>query len=174
MTTKSSADRYGSVAASIHWVTALAVILMLASGQNMSLNDDLVGSILPIHVALGVLVGVLTLFRILWWVALDKHPAPQAGMSAAQTRLAQIVHVGLYLAVLAMVFTGIGMVALTGAAQQIFGGGPLPRFDDVPPFTGHSAISKVLLVLALGHIAAALWHHFIKRDGLIGRMRIGA
>lgn len=34
----------------------------------------------------------------------------------------------------------------------------------------HGAVSKLLLVLALGHIGAALWHHYIRRDGLIGRI----
>jgi cytochrome b561 len=173
MAVKSSHDRYGAVAAGIHWLSALAVILMLASGQAMDSNGDLVGAILPFHVSLGALVGVLTLFRIVWWAFFDKHPSVQPGMSATQTRLAQGVHLGLYVAVLVMVASGIGMLALTGAAPQIFGGGALPRFEEVPPFMAHSLVSKLLLAFALGHVAAALWHHFIRRDGLIGRMRFG-
>lgn len=173
MALKSSTDRYGGVAASIHWLSALAVILMLASGQAMDINDDLVASVLPLHLVLGVLLGLLTLFRILWWLAFDRHPAPQAGMSRMQERLAQIVHTGLYVAILIMVASGIAMVALTGAAPQIFGGGALPEFDDVPPFLAHFAVSRLLFLLVLGHVGAALWHHFVKRDGLIGRMRLG-
>lgn len=170
MALRSEKNRYGTIAAAIHWLTALAIILLLASGQTMSLVDDLVGTILPVHVSLGLVVGVLTLFRILWWVAFDRHPDPQPGMSRAQQRLAQLVHTGLYVAMLFMVASGIGMLALTGAFPQVFSGGTLPEFSAVQPFIGHSLVSKLLFALALGHIAAALWHQLVKRDGLIGRM----
>lgn len=173
MAIRSSTDRYGSVAAIIHWVSALAVILMLASGQAMDFNDDLVASVLPFHVLLGMVLGILTLFRILWWLAFDRQPAPQKGMGVVQERLARLVHLGLYAAILVMVASGIGMVSLTEAAPAIFGGGILPEFEDVPPYMAHGLASRLLLLLVIGHIGAALWHHFIKRDGLIGRMRLG-
>lgn len=175
MPVKSTPQRYGTVAASIHWLSALAVILMLASGQAMdwASSEDTVRAILPVHLVLGILVGVLTLFRILWWFAFDRKPAPQPGMSVLQERLASAVHLGLYAAILIMVASGIAMVALTGAAPQIFGGGTLPDFDATPPFAAHGIVSKLLFVAILGHIGAALWHQFVKRDGLIGRMRLG-
>lgn len=173
MALKSSTERYGAIAVSIHWVSALAVILMLASGQAMGWNDDLVGNILPIHVLMGLVVGVLTLFRIVWWLAFDRQPRPVAGISAGQERLARAVHLGLYVAITIMVVSGIAMLALTGAAPQIFGGGSLPEFDEVAPFAAHSLVSRLLLALVAGHIGAALWHQFIRRDGLIGRMRLG-
>ncbi len=173
MALRSTTDRYGTLPAAIHWLTALAIVLLLASGQTMSLSDGLVATILPVHVSLGLLVGVLTLFRILWWVAFDRHPAPQAGMSRAQENLAKLVHTGLYAAILIMVASGVGMLALTGAFPLVFSGGPLPQLTAVPPFQAHSLISKLLFVLALGHIAAALYHQLVKRDGLIGRMGFG-
>lgn len=173
MALRSSTVRYGTVPATIHWLTALAILLLLASGQTMGFANDLVGTILPVHLGLGLLVGILTLFRILWWVAFDRHPDPQPGMSAAQDRLAKLVHTGLYIAVLVMVGSGIGMVVLTGAFPQIFSGGVLPDFHTAPPYLTHSLVSKLLFALALGHIAAALWHHLVKRDGLIGRMGFG-
>lgn len=173
MKLKSSTDRYGAVPAAIHWLTALAIIALLISGQVMDFNDDLVTKVLPFHLALGIVVGVLTLFRILWWLAFDRHPAPQQVMSPVQEKLASVVHIGLYLGMLVMVASGIAMVALTGAAPQIFGGGALPDFNTVPPHAVHGLVSKLLLLLVIGHAGAALWHHFIKRDGLIARMGFG-
>lgn len=172
MKLKSSTDRYGAVAAAIHWLTALAIILLLISGQVM--GGPNLGTILPFHVALGLLVGVLTLFRIVWWLFLDRQPVPVTGLSSAQHLAARLVHLGLYLAILVMVASGIAMVALSGAAPQIFGGGVLPNFTALPPFAAHDLVSKLLLVLALGHVGAALWHQLIKRDGLIGRMGFGS
>ncbi len=170
MSLKSTMQHYGTVAIAIHWLTALAVILMLVSGQAMDFNPAAAGAILPYHVILGVLVGVLTLFRILWWLVFDRQPQPVSGLSGMQHRLAGIVHLGLYAAMLIMVASGIAMLALTGAAPAIFSGGLLPDFSTVPPFVVHGLVSRLLLLLALGHIAAALWHHFVRRDGLIKRM----
>lgn len=170
MSLKSSATHYGKVAVAIHWLTALAVILMLASGLAMGRNPALAPNVLPFHIVFGVLIGALTLFRILWWRAFDRHPDAVAGSTKTQTRLAQIVHIGLYLAILVMVASGIGTVALSGAAPAIFGGGPLPDFNTFAPMTTHGLVSRILIALALGHIGAALFHQFIKRDGLIGRM----
>ncbi|SMQ86051.1 cytochrome b561 [Devosia lucknowensis] len=174
MPLKSSTSRYGAIAASIHWLSAIAVILMLVSGLVMGNEDDLVPRLLPFHVALGVVVGLLTLFRVVWWWLFDKHPQPVAGTSRMQEWAARLVHLGLYVAILVMVASGVATVALTGAAPAIFGGGPLPEFDDVAPYDMHELMSRLLIVLALGHIGAALFHQFIKRDGLIGRMRVGS
>ena len=77
MSLKSSTQNYGLVAISIHWLSALAIILMLASGQAMDFNPASVGAILPYHVTLGALVGVLTLFRVVWWLAFDRQPRPE-------------------------------------------------------------------------------------------------
>ncbi|QQR39157.1 cytochrome b [Devosia rhizoryzae] len=170
MSLKSTAHRYGNMAVVIHWLSALAVILMLMSGLAMGNNDDLVPRVLPFHLILGIVVGVLTLFRVLWWLVFDKHPEPADPVNSLQNRLAQVVHLGLYVAILVMVASGIATVALTGAAPAIFGGGALPDFEDVAPFMTHSLLSRLLIVLAIGHIGAALFHQFVRRDGLIRRM----
>ena len=174
MMLKSSTTRYGAVAASIHWLSALAVILLLASGQAMDWADGQIGAILPVHVVLGVLVGLLTLFRIVWWLAFDRKPQSLPTISRRQQLAARLVHLGLYIALVVMVASGIAMLALRGAAPQIFANGVLPDFSALAPFAAHSLVSKLLLVLVLGHIGAALWHHFGRKDGLIGRMRFGA
>lgn len=170
MSLRSTPSKYGTMAISIHWLSAIAVILMLVSGLAMDRNDDLVPSVLPFHVALGVVVGVLTLFRIVWWLAFDRHPEPVDPRNSLQNRLAQIVHLGIYAAIVVMVASGIAMVALSGAAPAIFGGGPLPDFDELAPYAAHGLVSRLLIALALGHIGAALFHQVVRRDGLIGRM----
>lgn len=170
MSLRSSPDRYGRVAVAIHWLSALAVILMLASGLVMGEEEDLVASILPFHVSLGMVVGVLTLFRILWWVAFDRQPRPVEGMSRVQEWAARLVHLGLYVSILVMVSSGIATVLLSGGLGVVFSGAALPDFDKAPPFDTHELVSRLLIGLAIAHIGAALFHQFIKRDGLIGRM----
>lgn len=170
---KSSTSRYGAIAAAIHWLSALTIILMLVSGLVMGEEKDLVPLILPWHVTLGVVVGALTLFRIVWFLVFDRRPDPVAGMGAMQEWAARLVHLGLYLSVLVLVSSGLATLALSGGPAAVFSGGPLPDFDDVPPFEAHELVSRLLIGLVIAHVGAALWHHFIRRDDLIGRMRLG-
>jgi cytochrome b561 len=173
MSVKSSPQRYGAIAASIHWLSALAVLLMLTSGLVMTNQPDLLPVILPMHVVLGLVVGVLTLFRVLWWVAFDKQPQPVEGMGRAQEWAARFVHLGLYGAIAIMVASGVAMLALTGAAPAIFSGAPLPDFGAVAPSIMHGLMSRILIALVVGHIGAALWHQLVRRDRLIARMGFG-
>lgn len=177
MSLKSSPTRYGPVAVAIHWITALAIFGMLASGlvaDNMS-DDAAKLPLLRVHVIMGVLIGVLTLFRILWWLAFDRHPQQAAGLSSTQVLASRVVHYGLYAVILVMVSSGLGTVILSGAGAQLFGGAalPFPDFSLAPPFTVHGLVARVLMLLLVGHIGAALWHQFIRRDRLLARMGVG-
>jgi cytochrome b561 len=171
---RSTRDHYGAIAASIHWVSTLAIILLLASGLVLdTMEGEEARTLLRVHVPLGIAVAVLTLVRIVWWLAFDKHPSPPADLSPAQKWASRLVHLGLYGAIIVMVVSGIGMVVLTGALPDIFSAGALPEFSEAPPAPLHGLMGRLLLVLAAGHILAALYHQLVRRDNLIGRMRIG-
>lgn len=57
----------------------------------------------------------------------------------------------------------------------MFGGeGTLPPdFDTYPPRAIHGAFAGVLMALIALHVAAALWHQVVRRDGLMARMWFG-
>ena len=61
---------------------------------------------------------------------------------------------------------------LSGAGDILFGGvsGALPDFTRFPPMAAHIAAATALLLLAALHIVAALYHHFWRRDGVLGPM----
>ncbi len=170
MSLKSSPQRYGRVPVAIHWLSALAVVIMLATGLTMDSLGEAPGAILPVHVLVGATLALLTVLRIVWWLAIDRQPEAPAGLGPVHAWTARIVHLGLYLSLVVTLASGIATVILTGAAPAIFGGGPLPEFEAVPPFLAHTVVSRLLLILAVGHIAAALWHQFIRRDRLLARM----
>lgn len=171
MSLKSSPQRYGRVPVAIHWLSALAVVIMLATGLTMdSLGEADPGGILVVHVLVGATLALLTVLRVVWWLAIDRQPEAPEGMGAAHRWSARIVHLGLYLTLVVTLASGVATVVLTGAVPAIFGGGHLPDFEAVPPFGAHAIVSRLLLVLAVGHIAAALWHQFIRRDRLLARM----
>lgn len=176
---KSRPDRYGAVAVSIHWLTAILIVVALGSGLRAGqagLAADPAGqtALLRIHVPVAITVLLLTLFRLVWWWRFDRKPIPVEGPPPWQERIARLVHVAFYIVILGMVTTGVGMMALSGAAPIVFGGsGVLPDFHDYPPRIPHGFGAWLLIGLLVVHAGAALYHHFFMRDGLLRRMWYG-
>jgi cytochrome b561 len=177
MSAKSTADRYGSIAIAIHWLTAAAILALLVLGIWAANTPDgaLKVTLLRAHVPLGIVVLLLTLFRIAWWWFFDRRPGPLAGLPRWQISTEMVVRVLLYGFILLLGASGIAMIALSGAGTILFGGapGPLPDFWTYPPMRAHFLAAVALLLLAGLHIVAALYHHALRRDGLLSRMGVG-
>lgn len=176
MSFKSSSNQYGTVAVTIHWISALFILVLIASGLRAGHMEDSAGKadILKVHVSLGIIILLLTLARIVWWKFADSKPEP-VPMARWQDRSARIVHVLLYIVILVLAVSGIGMMVLSGAIPVIFGFStePLPNFWKYPPRIPHEIGGKLIIALLIIHVGAALHHHFVKRDGLLGRMWYG-
>lgn len=174
MTVKSSTDHYGSVAATLHWLTALLIIALLISGivaEDMQNSADK-AQILSIHAPMAILVLILTLLRIFWWWLADNKPAPVKGQSKRQEKAARYVHILFYILIIGMCASGIGMMVLSGAGDIIYNNAPrdLPDFNDFTPRLPHGIGAKLMILLLIGHAGAALYHQFIKKDGVLSRM----
>jgi cytochrome b561 len=174
MILKSTSDQYGTVAVSIHWVSAVLVLILIGSGFRAANTVDPAAkaAILRVHVPIAIGVLALMLLRIVWWWGFDRKPGPVAGSPHWQERTAQVVHVVFYIVILGMIASGIGMLALSGAAPLIFGGDGalLPDFSKYPPRLPHGIGARLLLGLLVLHVGAALYHHFVRHDGLLWRM----
>jgi cytochrome b561 len=175
---KSTSAKYGTVAVTIHWLSAVLIVIQLGSGFRAASMVDTTAkeAVLSLHVPLGMAVLVLTIARLLWWLMLDRKPDPVAGDPAWQTVSAKAVHVLFYVVILGMVASGIGLMAASGAIDILFGeaSGPLPDFTKFLPRTPHGLGARLMAVLLVFHAGAALYHHFIKKDGLLSRMWYGA
>lgn len=174
MAFRSMTDRYGAVAVTIHWLSAVLILVLLVSGFNAAGSPDAAAKAqaLRLHISAGVLVLLLTLARLGWWWIFDQKPEPLAGTPLWQDRAARLVHVALVVVVLGMLASGIGMIVLSGAVPAVFGGAgaKMPDFHDFAPRAPHGLGAPLLIALIAAHTGAALWHHFIRRDGLLGRM----
>lgn len=173
---KSSPDRYGAVPVTIHWLTAILILALLGSGfqAGNAMDSAAKAAFLRFHIPMAIVILLLTVFRIVWWWFIDRKPAPVQGAPLWQDRLARVVHIAFYIVIFGMVASGIGMIALSGAGPIIFGGeGELPDFLRYPPRIPHGLGAILLIALLVAHVGAALWHHFIRRDGLLWRMWCG-
>ena len=168
--------RYDRLTILFHWVMAALVFYAAAS---ILIADDLPRGafrdlIKTSHNSVGAVVVVLLALRILWRMVSTAPPMPD-GMSPRQQRLARLAHFGLYGLMAAVPLLGMAAHFLRGRGLE-FG-----LFSIASPLAANRALSRsikevhelaayALLGLVAFHIAAALWHQFIKRDGLMGRM----
>ena len=173
---KSDGRRYGAVAMAMHWATAAAIFALLGSGLVMAGTEEPAAkiSILKFHAGAGFFAGALTLLRILWWAVADRRLPHPAGTPRWQARAAGGVHGLFYVVILAMVASGIATMVVSGAGEALFSGqGSLPDFDAFAPRAPHGLGAWLLMALVAAHVGAALYHQFVLRDRLLGRMGLG-
>lgn len=174
----SPADRYSPFAIVLHWLLAIAIVGAFGLGLYMS---DLPFSPSRIklynwHKWAGVSILALSALRLLWRLA--HRPPADLPMPVWQARAAHAVHGLLYLAFFAVPLTGWAMSSAKGFPVVWFGVLPLPDFVPKDHDLGelleevHAALAWGLAVLVLAHVAGALKHHFVDRDGLLQRMSL--
>lgn len=170
--------RYTGTAVALHWLVAVLVFGQLALGWWMldlpKSPPGLRAGWFNFHKSIGLTIGLLMLAR-LWWRA--RHPAPALPVSLPrwQALAARANHVALYGCLLLM--------PLSGYLGSVFSGYPIQYFGMVLPQWGwaspalkefcsgvHFATVCVLMALIALHVAAALKHLLLSRDGVFARM----
>jgi cytochrome b561 len=171
----SESSRYGLTAIALHWISALFIIIVGVLGLlHDSWPKRTQGFWINIHAVLGLLVWVLASAR-LWWRF--RHPAPPLPNDVGQLsrRLSGPVHALLYVLVLVIPVLGIvtfiwhGRVFNFGLFQVDFGVRS-NRAIFHPTEDIHGYLAYALFALVGVHVFAALWHHYVRHDGVTSRM----
>lgn len=172
---KSSDARYGSMAVTLHWLSALLILILLITGFRAGFSADAAvkAIALTIHVPVAITVLLLTAWRLIWWWRFDRKPAPLGGAPHWQELTATWTHRALYLLLFVLLGSGIAMSAMSGLPFALFGDAPLPDLDTLPPRAPHGYAAKALAGLVLLHAGAALQHHFIAKDTTLRRLWFG-
>jgi len=76
MALKSTSDHYGTVVVSVHWLSALLILVLIGSGFRAANTMDpaVKAAILRVHIPLALAVLALTIVRIGWWWGWDRKP----------------------------------------------------------------------------------------------------
>jgi cytochrome b561 len=169
--------RHSRVTIALHWASALAIAAAFALGWWREASDDppLRSALLLMHSQTGLIVLSLLIARI--WPRLHAHATrPDGPGSVWQRRAAAAVHVLLYLLLLAQPLLGWALANARGHAVTLFGVLLFPTLVAVDPDLAdsladiHETVAWGLLALVGAHAAAALWHHFVVRDGVLDAM----
>ncbi len=171
--------RYHPALVILHWLLAMLVIIALIAGkvilESTPNSDPAKLFSLRAHMSIGLAVLVLMVLRVVirWRSA---TPPPAAAGHPALNLAARLMHPALYLLVFGMALSGVALSVAAGLPGIVFGGAgaALPEtFDSFAARGVHGLLSGLLIALIALHIAAALWHQFMRRDGLMGRMWLG-
>lgn len=179
MPARNSPVRYGWVAQALHWVILALLVVQVPLGKIA--HELPVGLerliLMSRHKSVGITILALALVRVAWrWF---DRPPPPPPMPRWQDIAARFNHWALYALLFLIPITGWLMSSAANRPVSWFGLVQLPDF--VAPDEGleevleeaHELLVNVLLALVLLHVAAALKHQFIDRDGLLLRMLPG-
>ncbi len=172
------ATGYGTLHRLFHWLSALLILVTIPVGLAMTSEGfGGIGDALYVaHKSLGVVILAVLVLRVAWRILAPSPPELPASVPPVQRRLAEWTHRGLYLLV---AFMGI-----TGYLRVVSGDFPVEVLDalGIPPLiSGAPALSSwlsvahkvgaYLLVAGLAaHVAAAIHHALVLRDGVFERM----
>jgi cytochrome b561 len=175
-------QRYDKVAMALHWLVAIGVFVMIGLGWYMvdiPRNTPARSTFYNLHKSIGVTLAVIILIRAYWrW----KHPPPPlpAGTASWIVNAARLSHNLLYALLIFMPTVGFIASNFTKFGVTYFGLFKIgPLFEENKTlyelFNGfHHAAAAVLVAVVAIHIAAALKHLLIDKDGVFYRMLPGA
>ncbi|MDZ4355658.1 MAG: cytochrome b [Variovorax sp.] len=169
--------RYTRTAMLLHWLIAAAVLAAVGMGLYMT-SPPITPPRFRVyswHKWLGVCLLLATVMRMAWRLR-HAPPSPEGAVHPFEALAARIVHGLLYMLCLLVPLSGWAYTTAEGRPVVLFGRFPLPDFVPVDPALAevfkvtHHWLAWTLSALVLLHVAAALKHRFVDRDGVLARM----
>jgi cytochrome b561 len=172
-----SSSRHGWLTVVMHWSSALAVLLAAGSvlWREWIEVDSLRALLMQVHKQAGLFVLVALGVRLAarWAYGFKNYAGP---MHPLLSMAAHAAHLSLYLLLFALPMLGLAVCAASALDVSFFGLFRLPPLvQDDPDLAAilseyHIWAAWALLALLLAHIGAAVWHHRVRRDGVLVAM----
>jgi cytochrome b561 len=170
-----SVQKFSPLQRVLHWTMAAAILLMLFIGIGMvSTITPAHLTLLSIHKPLGIAILILVIVRLIVRLSRGTPPLP-SNLPPLMKFAAHASHWALYALMIAMPLIGWGMLSAAGDPVVVAG----IYLPSILPVDGamhgvlrqaHTWLALVLFVLVLAHLAAALFHALVRRDGVFESM----
>ncbi len=160
----------------LHWLMAICILAMLFIGVGM------VSTVMPkyltlvaIHKPLGIAILVLAVIRLVVRLGYGTPSLP-ADLPGPMKLAARLSHYAFYVLMIGMPLLGWGMLSAAAYPVVLYGGAHLPA---ILPQSGsmhallwnaHFYLAFAFFALILLHLAAALFHALVRRDGVFEAM----
>ncbi len=174
---------YSPFARFMHWTVAVFVVCMapvgfiMAERASRNVFDGLTNNLYSAHKLAGFIVLWLVVARLAYRLV-KGAPPDEPSLEPWQKAISHLTHWALYALLLLVPLTGWLGVSLF-PALDIFGlfslpGIASPNSERAAQVLGlHGLLVRALLALSLLHLGAALFHHFVRKDGVLRRMLPG-
>jgi len=178
MSWKNNANGWGWTSIAVHWVTAFAIIALFVLGLwmvDLTYYDDWYRQAPYIHKSTGVLLLLLTLFRLAWYYS-NQRPKPLDSYSNVERKAAKWVHGLMYLLLFSVMLSGYFISTADGRSIDVFGWFEIPALvlgiKNQEDLAGdiHFVLSVILISMVVVHAAAAMKHHWVDKDPTLKRM----
>lgn len=175
---RNTSDAYGLVAQSLHWLVVVGIVLQFVWAWRIDETDSIRQQYQLViqHKSIGMTVLLLALVRIAWRV-FNRPPALPGSMTRWERFAAAFTHWALYGLILMLPISGWIYSSAAGYGAEFWG-----LVDDIPDLVEqsealedtfhevHEVLGWALIALVGIHAAAALQHHFIRKDNVLKRM----
>ena len=159
----------------LHWVMAICILAMLFVGVGMisTIKPEYL-TLVSIHKPLGIVILVLAVLRLIVRWRYGAPPLP-SDMPEPMKLAAKLSHVLFYLLMIAMPLIGWAMLSAADY-PVVVAGIHLPAI--LPPnpemhsmlWNAHRLLAFSFFALILLHLAAAMFHALVRRDGVFEAM----
>ena len=182
MTMKVKTAGYTGTARALHWLIVALLIAQFIFGWTMPHIGRTVpvSTLIDLHLWFGTLILFVAVIRLAWR-ATHAEPAPEDGLPPWQVVSARLIHWLLYVLLFVVPILGWINASWRNMPVTFFGLFELPKLVATRApnwgWTGdvHGLLAEYVLLVLVGiHVAAALYHYFIRRDGVLQRMLPGA
>ncbi len=171
-------EHFNLLARLLHWAMAVAILAMLFIGVGMMSSLTWRPWLLDLHQPLGIAILLLAIVRL---VNRLRHGAPAlpADLPRWQVLAAKASHWLLYALMLLLPLLGWGVRSAGGWPVTMFPGVTLPPIAPTHPVwyavlrDAHGLLAWLLFAVVLMHLAAALMHAWVRRDGVFSSMAPG-
>jgi cytochrome b561 len=166
---------YDSFAITLHWLTVVLVLVEFVLAETWSWYARPTRHLMvAAHMSFGILLSAVIIVRVIWRLIPGHQVAP--AVSGVVELASKAVHYLLYVMLAAQAVLGF-VLRWGGKESMSFFGLQIPPL--MPPMSrgAHGLVGDAhhwngwaIVVLAAGHAAAALYHHYVVRDAVLTRM----
>jgi cytochrome b561 len=172
--------RYTTAMRALHWGTALLLVGSYSSIWAVASASSRAGAaqLILFHRSFGLVILILTAIRF-WWRQRSPVPELPRDLPAWQRLAARANEAMLYALLVLQPLLGLGASMLHGDRIRVLGGLTLPDITPVDRklanmlFGVHGTVALILLALLGMHVAAALFHHLVRKDDVLATMLPG-
>ena len=173
----SKTNSYTAIAKTLHWLILALLIAQFVFAWTMPHigRNTPVTTLISLHFTFGIVILAVAVVRLLWR-STHGEPPPEDGVPPWQTASARVVHWLLYTLLFVVPLLGWINASWRNMPIVMFGR-PLPQLvaTRAPGWSWsgdvHTILATYVMLALIGlHVAAALYHYFIRRDRVLQRM----